>query len=216
MAFGLNKIKESGNLEEGLKASIGLNQKELNERWKKDIRQRYWPDIAIRKDPDDFAKRLTKKEGLGFYNTSPAMSPQGDKIAYISNKDYYFDVYLMSAIDGKVIKKLIEGNRTADFEELNIITPGLTWSPDGKKIALSAKSGGYDVIYIIDVESGDKITIPLELDAIKSVNWSPDGKYLAFVGHNAIQSDIYIWNLNTKVLTNLTNDIFSYRKTSFF
>jgi Tol biopolymer transport system component len=205
----VNKIKGTGNLEEGLKASIGLDLKELNERWKKDIRQRYWPDIAIRKDPDDFAKRLTKKEGLGFYNTSPAMSPQGDKIAYISNKDYYFDVYIMSAIDGKIIKKLVKGNRTADFEELNIITPGLTWSPDGKKIALSAKSGGYDVIYIIDIDSEDRITIPLELDAIKSVNWSPDGKNLAFVGHNAIQSDIYLWNLETKVLTNLTNDIFT-------
>src|SRR5664279_5762910 len=72
----VNKIKGTGNLEEGIKASIGLDLKELNERWKKDIRQRYWPDIAIRKDPDDFAKRLTKKEGLGFYNTSPAISPQ--------------------------------------------------------------------------------------------------------------------------------------------
>ncbi|MDR3668652.1 MAG: peptidase MA family metallohydrolase [Ignavibacteriaceae bacterium] len=205
----VNKIKATGNLEEGLKASIGLDLKELNERWKKDIRQRYWPDIAIRRDPDDFAKRLTKKEGLGFYNTSPAMSPQGDKIAYISNKDYYFDVYIMSAIDGKVIKKIVKGNRTEDFEELNIITPGLSWSPDGKKIALSAKSGGYDVIYIIDVDTEDRITIPLELDAIKSVTWSPDGKNLAFVGHNAIQSDIYLWNLDSKVLTNLTNDIFT-------
>jgi Tol biopolymer transport system component len=205
----VNKIKGVGNFEEGLKASIGLDLKELNERWKKDIRQRYWPDIAIRKDPDDFAKRLTKKEGLGFYNTSPAMSPQGDKIAFISNKDYYFDVYLMSAIDGKIIKKLIKGNRSEDFEELNIITPGLTWSPDGKKIALSAKSGGYDVIYIIDIDSEERITIPLELDAIKSVTWSPDGISLAFVGHNAIQSDIYLWNLETKTLANLTNDIFT-------
>ncbi len=96
------------------------------------------------------------KEDGGFYNTSPALSPQGDKIAFLSNRDYYFDVYIMSAIDGKIIKKLVEGNRTDDFEELNILTPGLSWSPDGSKIALSAKSSGYDVIYIIDVESEDK------------------------------------------------------------
>jgi len=205
----VNKIKGSGSLEAGLKESIGLDVKELNERWKKDIRQRYWPDIAIRKDPDDYSKRMTKKEGLGFYNTSPAISPQGDKIAFISNRDYYFDVYLMSAIDGKIIKKLIPGNRTPDFEELNIITPGLTWSPDGKKIAISAKSGGYDIVYLVDVESGDKETIPVRLDAIKSVTWSPDGKNLAFVGHTAEQSDIYLWNLNSKELTNLTDDVFT-------
>lgn len=205
----VNKVKGTGSLEAGLKESIGLDIKELNERWKKDIRQRYWPDIAVRKDPDDFSKRMTKKEGLGFYNTSPAISPQGDKIAFISNRDYYFDVYLMSAIDGKIIKKLIPGNRTPDFEELNIITPGLTWSPDGKKIAISAKSSGYDVIYLVDVESGDKESVPVRLDAIKNVNWSPDGNNLAFVGHTAIQSDLYVWNLGTKQLTNLTGDIFT-------
>jgi len=205
----VNKIKSTGNLETGLKESIGLDLKDLNERWKKDIRQRYWPDIAVRKDPDDFSKRMTKKEGLGFYNTSPAISPQGDKIAFISNRDYYFDVYLMSAIDGKIIKKLIPGNRTPDFEELNIITPGLTWSPDGKKIAISAKSGGYDVIYLIDVESGERETVPVRLDAIKSVTWSPDGNNLAFVGHTSEQSDIYLWNLNSKQLINLTDDVFT-------
>ena len=206
----INKIKGAGNVEAGLKSSIGLSMKELNERWKKDIKQRYWPDIADRKDPDEFAKRLTdNREDGGFYNTSPAISPQGDKIAFISNRDYYFDVFIMDATDGKIIKKLVKGNRTSDFEELNIITPGLTWSPDGKKIALSAKSNGYDVIYIIDVESEDKETLPVRLDGIKSVNWSPDGKYLAFVGHTAKQSDIYIVDVNTFETKNLTDDIFT-------
>src|SRR3989339_1596492 len=82
----LNKIRSTGNVEQGIKASIGISIKELNERWKKDIRKRYWPDIAIRKDPDEFAKRLTdNREDGGFYNTSPAISPHGDKIAFISN-----------------------------------------------------------------------------------------------------------------------------------
>ena len=102
--------------------------------------QRYWPDVALHKDPDEFSKRLTDhKEKEGFYNTSPAISPQGDKIAFISDRDYYFNVYLMNVQDGKIIKKVVEGNRTGDFEELNIITPGLSWSPDGKKIALVSK-----------------------------------------------------------------------------
>ena len=104
----INKIKSTGNFEDGLKESIGITLKELNERWKKDIKKTFWPDVAIRKDPDEFAKRLTdpEEEG-GFYNTSPAISPQGDKIVFISNRDYYFDVYLMDAIDGKVVKKLV-------------------------------------------------------------------------------------------------------------
>jgi Tol biopolymer transport system component len=206
----VNKTKGQGSLEEGLKASIGLNIEELNERWKKDLKKNYWPDIAIHDDPDVFAKRLTnhKKEG-GTYNTSPAISPQGDKVAFISNRNFFFDVYIMNVIDGKIVKKLIEGNRSEEFEQLNILTPGLSWSPDGKKIVISAKSKGWDVIYIIDVESEDKEELPVRMDGISSVTWSPDGKYLAFVGHNGSQSDIFMYNLWNKELTNLTDDIFS-------
>ena len=206
----INKTKGQGSLEEGLKASIGLNLEELNERWEKYLKKTYWPDIATRDDPDSFAKRLTstKKEG-GTYNTSPAVSPQGDKVAFISNRDFYFDVYIMNLIDGKIIKKVIEGNRSPAFEQLNILTPGLDWSPDERKIVVSAKSDGWDVIYIVDVESEDREELPVRMGSIASVKWSPDGQYLCFIGQNGSQSDVYLYNLWNKELTNLTNDIFT-------
>ncbi len=206
----INKTKGTGDLEEALKASIGLNYEELNERWKKDVKKTFWPDIAKMDDPDVWSKRLTshKKEG-GSYNTSPAISPQGDKIAFLSNRNFYFDVYIMNAIDGKIVKKLVEGNRSNDFEQLNILTPGLDWSPDGKKIVLSAKSSGWDVIYVIDVEEEDKEILPVHLDGISSVKWSRNGKYLCFVGHDGAKSDIYIYNFETKETRNITDDIFS-------
>ncbi len=206
----VTKLKETGSVNEAFKSSLGLSLEEFNERWKKEIKKTYWPDIASRKDPEEFAKRLTdpKKDG-GFYNTSPAISPQGDKIAFISNRDTYFDVFIMNAIDGKIIKKLVKGNRTPDFEQLNVVTPGISWSPDESKIALTAKSDGYDVIYIIDVDSEVKETLPVKLDGIKRVAWSPDDKNIAFVGHTAAQSDIYLYNLDSKKLVNLTNDEFT-------
>jgi Tol biopolymer transport system component len=206
----VNKLKGTGSVEEAFKSSLGLSLEEFNERWKKEIKKTYWPDIAIRKDPDEFAKRLTdpKKDG-GFYNTSPALSPQGDKIAFISNRDTYFDVFIMNAIDGTIIKKLVKGNRTPDFEQLNVVTPGISWAPDESKIALTVKNDGYDAIYIIDVESGNKEILPIKMDGIKRVAWSPDSKYLAFVGHTPTQSDIYLYNINSKKLTNLTRDIFT-------
>jgi Tol biopolymer transport system component len=206
----LNKIKGMGNVNEAIKNTLGLEIKELNERWRKDIKRTYWPDVALREDPEEFSKRLTDPEkDDGFYNTSPAISPQGDKIAFITNRNFYFDVYLMNAVDGKIIKRLVEGSKSPDFEELNILTPGLTWSPDGSSIALSAKSQGFDVIYIIDVESEKRETLPVRLEAIQSVTWSNNGKYLAFIGQNKKQSDIYLFDFETKDLINLTDDIFS-------
>jgi Tol biopolymer transport system component len=206
----LNKIKGVGNVEEGIKATLGIDVEELGERWKKEVKRNFWPDIAIRDDAENFAKRLTNpKKDDGFYNTSPTLSPRGDKIVFISNRDFYFDVYLMDALDGKVTDKLVEGNRSPDFEELNILTPGLTWSPDGKKIALAAKSSGYDAIHIIDVDSKDQEVLPVRLEAIQSITWSQDGKYLALVGQNTSQSDIYLYDFATASITNLTDDIFS-------
>jgi hypothetical protein len=190
----IHALKGVGNINAAFKQTIGLSVKELNERWKKDIKRTYWPDIEVMYDPDEYARRLTDpQEDDGGYNSSPALSPKGDLIAYITNRDFFFSLYLMDANTGEIIKELAEGNISPDFEELNIITPGLSWSPDGKKIAISALSHGYDLVYIIDVEDESFSTISLKLDAINGLSWSWDGNYLAFVGQTARQSDNIIF-----------------------
>lgn len=205
-----NKARSTGKLETAFKLTLGLNFEEFNEKWRKELKKMYYPDIANRKDPDEFAKKLTdhKKDG-GFYNTSPAISPQGDKIAFITNKDIFFSIYLMNATDGKIIKRILKGNTTNDFEDLNILTPGLTWSPDGKNIAFSASSAGYDVIYIANVENDEIKKLPIKMDNISTVSWSPDSKKIAFVGSTPSQSDIYIYDIENENVINLTNDIFT-------
>ncbi len=206
----LNRMKGTRSVEQGFKSTIGLTVKELSERWQKEQKVMYWPDIAKREEPSDFARRLTEhvKEG-NFYNTSPAISPQGDKIVFLSDRNDYFDVYLMSAIDGQILDKVVSGQRTKDFEELKLLTPGISWSPDGKRIALTTKAGERDAIMLIDVNSGRSEKLTFDLDGIFSVDWSKNGRLLAFVGVKAPQSDIYTYDLESKTLTNLTNDIFS-------
>lgn len=206
----LNRIKSTRSVEAGFRGAIGLGLEELNERWQKEMKVTYWPDIARREEPADYARKLTdhKKDG-NFYNTSPAISPQGDRIAFISDRNDYFDVFVMSSIDGKILDKVVDGQTTSDFEELKLLTPRLTWSPDGKKIALAAKSGEQDAILIVDVDEGDVTRLTFDLDAIYSVDWSAQGDKLAFVGNKLERSDIYVYDMNSKQLTNLTNDIFS-------
>lgn len=205
----LHRVKSSRNLDAGFKSAIGLSVSELSERWMKEQKVQYWPDIAKRDEPADFATRITDhvKEN-NFYNTSPAISPQGDKIAFISDRDDYFDVFVISTIDNK-LKKIVDGQRTKNFEELHLLTPGMSWSPDGKKIALAVKSGERDAMYLIDANSGDEEKIDIALEGIFSVDWSRKGDKLAFVGNTGYQSDIFTYDLTTKELTNLTNDVFS-------
>ena len=193
-----------------------MSVNELSERWQKEQKVQYWPDIAKREDPADYAHRLTDhtKDG-GFYNTSPRISPQGDRIAFISNRDDYFDVFVMNTIDGSIQQKLVKGQRTPDFEELHLITPGMAWSPDGRRLALAAKSGDKDAIIIIDANNGKEEKIEFDLDGIFSVDWSPvadslhPGDRIAFAGSKEGRSDIYTYNLGTKELKNLTSDVFT-------
>jgi Tol biopolymer transport system component len=206
----LNNTKGKGNVNSGFKSSIGIDLEELNEKWKKDIKKKYWPEIATRQDPDELAKRLTNNKKVGgFYNISPAISPQGDKIVFISDRDIYLDIYIMNSFDGKIIDKVIESGRTENLEELNVLYPTLTWAPDNIRIALTSKREGYDVVKVINTESGDDIDLPFQLHGIESVSWSPDGNSIALLGSSAKQSDIYIYNFQSEELTNITDDIFS-------
>lgn len=206
----LHKIQATGGIEPGLKSSIGLNLEELNDRWKKSLKRDYWPGIKDRKDPDEFAKRMTnnKKDG-GFYNTSPAISPQGDKIAFISDRDIYMNIYILDTYKGEVIDRVVESGRTVDFEELNVLYPSISWAPDNNRLAFSVKSSGYDVINILDVRNDESHLLPFKLDGIETVSWSPDNKRIAFVGANAKESDVYVWDFEKNELINLTKDIFS-------
>jgi len=206
----LNRIKSTRSVEAGFRGSIGLSLEELNERWQKEMKVTYWPDIAKREEPADYARRLTdhKKDG-GFYNTSPAISPQGDKVAFITNRNEYFEVYVMSAADGTLLQKVASGQTTNNFEELHLLTPGISWSPDGKRLAIAAKAGAEDAILLIDVAEGDEEKLTFGLDGIFSVDWSPGGDKLAFVGNSKHQSDIFVYDLGSKKLVNLTDDVFS-------
>jgi len=205
----LHKTKGMASLTAGFKASLGLSIEDLNTKWKKAIKKEYWPEIGSKNDPDEFAKRLTdnKKVG-GFYNTSPALSPQGDKIAFISDRDIFLNLFIMDVATDKIIKKISNFSRQYDLEELNLLFPSISWSPDGKKIAISKKGPGKDIIEIIDVESEDYFELPFQFEGIQSTSWSPDGKNLAFSASDNKESDIFIWNFDSKKLSNLNNDIF--------
>ncbi len=206
----LRKIKDVGNYKEGIKRTLGSNLKEINSKWKKFLKKEYWPEIDERDDPEDFSRRLTdnKKVG-GYYNTSPAISPQGDKIVFISDRDIYFDIYIMDAIEGKKVKRLLETGTSIDFEELNILFPSISWSPDNVHIALSEKSNGYDRIVIINTDSKETKFLPFKMDGIGSVSWSSDGNKIAFSGKTSSQSDIYYYDLPSDSLVRVTNDVFS-------
>ncbi len=195
-----------------------MSYKDFSEKWQKDLKKYYFPDIEKYKDPADFSQRITNhKEERNFMNASPAVSPDGTKLVYIADDGRTYNVYLKNLDTKKTNdenelskpEKIISSDRARDFEELNLTTPSISWSPDGKRIVISAKHGGEDAIYIYDIKTKDYEVIQLGLPSISSVQWSPDGNKLCFVGVTKPFSDLYIYNLKSKQLDRLTNDAFT-------
>jgi len=204
-------MKFTQDAEKGFEKAIGMDYKGLTKQWQKYLKKEYWSDINGREEIEDIAIRLTDhKEKNNYYNISPAISPDGSKIAILEDKSGFANISLIDAMDGKNIRKLVKGNRSMDFEELKWLQPGISWSPDSRKIVIAAKSGVQDALYLIDVEkprNREKLTF--NLDGIFSAAWSPNGQQIAFVGNKANASDIYLYDLKYKTLINLTNDIYS-------
>jgi len=206
----LERVRLTRNVQQAITQSLGLSIEELSDRWKEFYRQRYFPEVAERQSLRATATQITTRARSGSYNTSPSISPNGDRIAMLTNRRGVFDVVVVDANTGQRLKTLISGSDSPMFEELNILNPNLSWSPDGRKIALSSKSQGRYNLAIVDYETGRSTTTRFpSVDAINSVAWSPDGEKIAFDGNIGPYQSIFVYNLETDDFQNLTGDVFT-------
>ncbi|MDH4223563.1 MAG: DPP IV N-terminal domain-containing protein [candidate division Zixibacteria bacterium] len=209
----LHKGKSRRSFDKSLKSALGLDQNSLSEEWMKYLRKEYWPEISLRKEPKDFAKQLTDHQKDGSYmNEKPAFSPQGDRLAIFSDRSDYTEIYVISAIDGKKIDKVVKGERTGDLESLHSYVSGLSWSPSGRDITFVSKSKGRDALCLVDVKK-KKIykKFNFNLEAMFSPAWSPDGEKIVFVGILGGRSDLYLNEIKTGKLLRLTEDEYDER-----
>lgn len=213
----LHNLKLKRNVNDAFEASFGMTDKKFSEKWEEYLKIKYWPQIVCQKNFDDIAKRLTNhREDGSTYNTSTAISPTGTKIAFISDRSEYTDVYVASAIDGRILRRLVKGERSAGFESVHLFRGGISWSSDEKFIAFAAKSGGKDVIVICEYPSGRiKKRLVFDLDGAYSPSLSSDNQKITFVGVKNGFSDIYVADISTGDLQKITYDIYEDRDPSF-
>jgi Tol biopolymer transport system component len=197
--------------------TLGISSRTFSEDFKQALRRKYWPQIAHDAEFDKIGRKLTDHVADGsVYNTSPAISPSGSMVAFISDRNEYDDVYVISALDGKVLAHLVHGERSGGFESVHPYRGGITWAPDEKSIVMAAKAQGRDVLAQIAFPSGKVIRrLSFGLDGMYSPAFSPNGGKLAFVGLKDGASDIYVYDLKTRQLDRIMADIYEDRDPSF-
>lgn len=212
----LSRGKASLSIDKALQASIGLDQKELYEQFSKYMKRVYWPELAERKEPGEIAKKLTDHEKDGSYlNEMPVFSPDGDKLAMFSDRSDYTEIYLISAIDGKKIDRLVKSFRSGDLESLHSYVSGITWSPDGNRLAFVAKSNGFDAVFIYDLNKKKIVKKHrLKFSSIYSPGWGA-GDQIALTGVRNSKADVYLIDAVTGEWEQITDDRYDDKDVCF-
>jgi hypothetical protein len=198
---------------EAFRTSINVNLEDLSEDWLEAVRLTYLPQVVLYPPAEEVAVRLTDhvKEGASI-NIGPALSPDGSKVAFVSNRDFFNNLYIASAEDGSDTDKVVKGERSESFESLRFLRVGMAFSPDGKYLAFSSKVGEQDALYIMRVDNENIVASHrFNLDGIETPSWSPDGQELVFTGQKGGTSDLYIVRRDGTDLRRLTNDRYAQR-----
>ena len=115
------------------------------------------------------AVRLTTNSA---YEQSPYWSPDGTKLAFVSERNGDREVYVMNA-DGTGQTNLTNATSSWDSDP--------AWSPDGTKIAFASDRGGNFDIYVMNSDGSGQVLLASDPGFDRGPHWSPDGTKIAFV-----------------------------------
>lgn len=125
---------------------------------------------------------------------SPAWSPDGKKLAYVSFENGRPEIYVQVVSSG-------QREQVTGFRGLN---GAPAWSPDGKKLAVVLSTAGSPDIFILDLKSKKlkRLTRSYAIDT--EPVWSPTGDELVFTSDRGGQPQLYRISINGGGVERLT------------
>lgn len=206
------------SMDKTLKKTLGIDEEKLWKEFSKEMKRRYWPEIAKRKEVEEVAKKLTKSREDGSYlNEKPVFTPEGDKLAIFTDKSDYTEIVLISVDDGRQVDDLVQAQRSGDLESLHSYVSGMSFSPDGKWLTFVGKTNGKEALMFYDVyDGGIKHKRIFDYYTMLSPVYSPDGSKIAFSALDGNQRDIFIYYPEDDRVERLTNDRYDDMDPSWF
>lgn len=150
----------------------------------------------------------------GAANASPTFSPDGKKIAFVSNKDGSPKIYVMDipkkGMTSKDLRPVLISKQCRE-------NSAPAWSPDGKKLAYSAKSGAAPrQIWIYDFDRKQEHRLTDGKGDKENPAWAANSLHLLFNSTDKEITELYLVNLNqpkaTKITTGAGEKRFPYWK----
>lgn len=136
---------------------------------------------------------LTRNPGE---DTRPVWSPDGQQIAFYSQRDRRIDVHVMNA-DGSGLRRLAETGNTGKY-----LYPA--WSPDGEWIAYASSYQRDAGVYLIRPDGSGLHRLTTFRASL--IVWSPDSRHLALMADCDNNCDLYVVDRNGANLRRLTRN----------
>jgi len=113
---------------------------------------------------------------------SPAWSPDGKKIAYVSFESGNSQIYVQDLTTGA--RQLVESHAKG-------INGAPAWSPDGRKLAVALSYVGNLELFVLDVASRQETRLTHNLAIDTEPVWAPDGQSIYFTSDRSGRPQIY-------------------------
>jgi TolB protein len=129
---------------------------------------------------------------------SPTFSPDGSKVAFVSDKDGAARIYTIStqATNKRPAAQLLtKKNRENSCP---------CWSPDGTKLAYSAKTDGIRQIWIYDFATGEERQLTSGPGNKENPCWASNSLHIIFNSTDGTFSDLYVVNMNQPDVVKIT------------
>lgn len=203
----------AGDYNVAIQNVLGITTKELSAEWHNEIRRAYESVLRVTTAPDTAGRRVVSAADVGGdLNVGPALSPDGRKIAFLSERGLFsIDLFVADVATGRVERKLTSTATDPHTSSLQFIYSAGTWDNTSQRIAVGTMAGAQPELVIFNAVTGRREReLPIEgVDEILNPTWAPDGASIAFTGLTRGLIDLYVYDLSSATVRRLTNDAYA-------
>jgi len=196
----------SRSVENGFLYVLGISFKNLVKEWEKYYLDRYQPFDQQEHSALTDEIKTRKKPGLVLGQLK--INPDGGSIAYTTNEQGKYRVFIKNTSTGKTSKIFKRGHELD--EKTDYSYPLLAWHPGGKILAMIIEAKGFKFLYFYSTETHNfQKQFIYNFDKILDFSYAPDGRSFVFSAVQKGQSDIFIYTIASNSFEQLIRDSYN-------